>query len=187
MATPRKAAAPKAAPKARATRPKAGPKIIRNLRQMPVHFRLGNNKDPYRVQLAPRGQQGDTESIPVALQVDYAFIRGVGSLFEIITVTEARALQYQPVGYLGRTDAPKVYTEADTVIQTADDWDGKGQRAPEDRNVRTSGQVFADVPGSDEALHETLRHGQENVDKPNPAMPEGVNFDRSVTVERVSG
>jgi hypothetical protein len=185
MATPRKTTTAAKAP-AKPRAPKAGPKIIRNITGLPVHFRLGNQKDPYRVQLAPRGQQGDTESIPVALQQDYSFIQGVGKLFEIITETEMRALQYGQVGYLARDDAATIYREADTTIQTADNWDGKGRRAPEDRNVRTTGQQFADVPGADVALHDTIRGGQVAVDA-NPAMPDGVVFDRSVKVERVSG
>jgi hypothetical protein len=186
MATPRKAAAPKATAPAKPRAPKAGPKIIRNITGVPVHFRLGNQKDPFRVQLAPRGQQGDTEAIPVALQQDYSFIKGNGQLFEIITETEARSLEYSPVGYLGRVDAPKVYRQEDTTIQTADNWDGQGRRAPEDRNIRTTGQKLSDVPGSDVALHDTIRGGQADVES-NPAMPDGVVFDRNVTVERVSG
>jgi len=185
MATPRKTTTAAKAP-AKPRAPKAGPKIIRNITGVPVHFRLGNQKDPYRVQLAPRGQQGDTESIPVALQQDYSFIQGVGKLFEIITETEARNLQYSPVGYLARDDAAKIYRQEDTTIQTADNWDGQGRRAPEDRNIRTTGQKFADVPGADVALHNTIRGGQATADS-NPAMPEGVTFDRSVKVERVQG
>ena len=186
MATPRKAAAPKATAPAKPRAPKAGPKIIRNITGVPIHFRLGNQKDPFRVQLAPRGQQGDTEAIPVALQQDYSFIQGRDKLFEIITETEARSLEYSPVGYLARDDAAKIYREEDTTIVTADNWDGKGRRPPGERNIRTTGQKLADLPGSDEALHATIRGGQAATDA-NNAMPEGVVFDRSVKVERVSG
>lgn len=184
MATPSKTTTAAKAP-AKPRAPKAGPKIIRNITGVPVHFRLGSQKDPFRVQLAPRGQQGDTEAIPVALQQDYSFIQGRDRLFEIITETEARNLQYAQVGYLARDDAAQIYRQEDTTIQTADNWDGKGRRAPEDRNVRTTGQKLADLPGSDVALHDTIRGGQAQTDA-NPAMPEGVVFDRSVKVERVS-
>ena len=187
MATPRKTSTTAAKAPAKPRAPKAGPKIIRNLRNMPVHLRMGNKKDPFRVQLAPRGLQGDTESIPVEVQQDYGFISGVGRLFEIITATEARDLQYQSVGYLERTDTAKIYREEDTTIMTADDWDGKGTRTPQERNKRTQGQVLTDVPGSDAALHQAIRTGQAAVDGDNPAMPEGVAFDRKVTVERVQG
>lgn len=189
MAAPRKVAAPKATPAAKPAAkpraPKAGPKIIRNLRNMPVHLRLGSDP-PYRIQLQPRGRQGDTASVPVALQEEYAFLRGVGTLFEVITQTEARKVEYGPVGYVGRPDSATIYREEDTTIQTADNWDGKGRRAPEDRNIHRTGQNLADVPGSDEGLHATIRAGQAEVES-NAALPEGVRFDRQVTVERVKG
>jgi hypothetical protein len=181
--------------KPRVTAARKTAKTIRNLRGTVVHARFYSvsPKDPYRLALNPRGQNGDTSVVPVALQDDPTFLAGVDVLWEVITATEAKALQggYAPVGYLGRTDAPQIIRNEDTTITSAPDWDGKG-RLPVDREVkRTSqgkqmserefgtGMHTADVPGSDAALHAGLKAGQE-------ALPDGVDISsRRVVVERV--
>jgi hypothetical protein len=184
--------------KPRATAPRKSAKTIRNLRGTVVHARFYSvsPKDPYRLALNPRGQSGDTSVVPVALQDDPTFLAGIDVLWEIITATEAKALQggYAPVGYLGRSDAPQIIRTEDTTITSAPDWDGKG-RLPVDREVKRTtqgkqlsergefgtGMHTVDVPGSDAALHAGLKAGQE-------ALPDGVDISsRRVVVERVKG
>jgi hypothetical protein len=176
--------------------PRKTAKTIRNLRGTVVHARLysQNPKDPFRIALNPRGQSGDVTVIPVNLIDDNTFIQGIGVLWEVITAAEAREIPYASVGYLGRVDAPQVVRPEDTTLTTADDWDGKGRRAPQDRNVRTrergsdaperefgTGMHTQDLPGSDTALHAQLKAGQD-------AMPDAVDMtSRRVVIERVKG
>lgn len=187
--------AKKAAP--RPARPKAA--TIRNLRGTVVHARLYSKdpEKPFRIALSPRGQQGDTTTVPADLVSDYTFTQGVGVLWEIITAAEAREAEYAPVGYLGREDAPQIIRPEDTTVASAPDWDGKG-RLPQDREVkRTStgrqasereagtGMNLADFPGSDSGLHSQLRAAQKAGES---AMPPGVDVaTRRVAVERVRG
>lgn len=217
MATTKaKAAAPKkAAPKAKkpaavkkvtapkkAAAPRRTAKTIRNLRGTVVHARLLSvtPKDPFRIALNPRGASGDTTTIPVALIDDNTFLAGIGVLWEVITATEARELSYRPVGYLGRTDSPVIIRPEDNTLLTADDWDGKGRRTPEERGkvVRERGRDLTaadrefgtgmhttDVPGSDTGLHAQLKAAQEAGVE---AIPPGVDVSsRRVVVERVRG
>lgn len=194
--------APAAVSKPRA--PRKGPKTIRNLRGTVVHARLlsQSQKDPFRIALNPRGKQGDTTVIPVVLQEDATYIQGIGVLWEIITETEARQIQYGPVGYLGRADAPEVIRPEDTTVATADDWDGTGRRIPQDRNVQRkergsdmparefgTGMHTADVPGSDQALHAQLSAAQKAAESMGQeATPDGVDVSsRRVVIERVKG
>ena len=196
--TAKKAPAKSTTPRA----PRKTAKTIRNLRGTVVHARLFSvsPKDPFRIALNPRGRQGDTTVIPVALQEDPTFLAGVGVLWEVITATEAKQLQdeYAPVGYLGRMDAPQVIRPEDTTVMKAKDWDGTGRRAPEDREIeRTSqgkqasereygtGLHTTDVPGSDTGLHAQLKAAQEAGEA---ALPPNVDVSsRRVVIERVKG
>lgn len=193
--TPRSAAAKPAEtaskPK-RAATPRKSAKTIRNLRGCVVHLRLGSQKDPYRVELLPRGHNGDVQTVPASLTDDGTFVAGVDVLFEIITPAEAQALAqgYGPIGYLGRTDAPTIIHPDDATVMEAPDWDGKG-RLPQDRQVKNNqatvtraNPTLADLPGSDTALHESLRREQRAGQS---AMPPEAQFDRRVTVEHVQG
>lgn len=187
-------------PKARKVtpRPRKTAKTIRNLRGTQVHARLFSlsKKDPFRIELQPRGQNGDITIVPVTLIEDATFVSGVGVLWEVITTAEANVVRdaYSPVGYLGRTDAPVIIRPDENTIMTAKDYDGKGRQVPKEREVvhkeRGSdiqerefgtGMHTADVPGSDQALHAMLKAGQS-------ALPPDANFDRSrVRIERVKG
>lgn len=147
-------------------------KTIRNLRGTPVHIRLGNQKDPYRIELAPRGTKGDVSTVPVNLQQDHAYVAGIDVLFEIITQTEARNIEYGPVGYrpseVVRVDRPE-----DTVVRTEVDL------GPDGKMPRPMGPTYVGegYPGSDVALAEGLTD--------NPAMPE--NVPTKVIIERKRG
>ena len=181
---------------------------IRNLRGTVVHMRLysQNPKDPYRIELKPRGTNGDWTTIPAKLSDDPTLVQGIGVIVEAIPLTEAKALQetYAPVGYLGRTDAATVIRDTDTTISTADNWDGKGQRVPQDRNVKFhergsemtqtdreagTGMNLVDVPGSDVGLHAGLRAQATEVEAlGKAATPEGVDLtSRKVVIEHVKG
>ena len=188
-------------------RPRKTQVTIRNLRGTVVHMRLysQNPKDPYRIELKPRGTQGDWTTVAAKYSDDPTLLQSVGVLVEVIPMTEAKALQatYGPVGYLGRTDAPQIIRPEDTTISTADNWDGKGTRPPQDRNfqmhergsemnqadrVAGTGMNLADVPGSDIGLHAGIRAQQEVADPGNPATPEGVDLtSRKVVIEHVKG
>lgn len=199
MAPRKKTTAAKKAPaqaKPRQSAPRKTAKTIRNLRGTVVHARLYSldAEKPFRIALNPRGQNGDTTIIPVALQDDGTFVAGVNVLWEVLTATEAKELVYGPVGYLGRTDAPQIIRQEDNTLTTAKDWDGTGRRAPQDREIVTkergtdapdrefgTGMHTADVPGSDSALHAQLKAGA-------TALPEGVDISsRRVAVERIKG
>ena len=181
---------------------------IRNLRGTVVHLRLysENPKDPYRIELRPRGTQGDWTTIPAKLTDDPTFTMAVGVLVEVIPLTEAKALSggYAPVGYLGRTDAPVVITAADSTVSTADNWDGKGNRAPQERNLKMhergsemtqadrefgTGMHTVDVPGADAGLHAGLKAQAAVADAlAKNATPEGVDVtSRRVVIEHVKG
>jgi len=184
------------APLPRRARPKVTGATIRNLRGAVVHLRLFSNnpEKPYRIALEPRGTNGDTWTIPHDLTDDPTFLKAIDVLVEVITPAEERALKldYTPGGYQGRTDAPRVERPEDTTIMVADNYDGKARQVPTDRgiarkqNLRNDpnenvGQQFADLPGTDQALHAALRAGQS-------ALPPEATFDRGrVQIERVRG
>lgn len=206
MTTSKKTTTRKKSPEAAKApaRPRKGPKTIRNLRELVVHGRLysQSQKDPFRIALEPRGRLGDITVIPTNLTDDPTFLKGIGVLWEVITQSEAQALEatYGPVGYLGREDAPQVIRPADTTVASADDWDGTGRRAPVDRNLQIrergseqqhndrefgTGMHTADVPGSDHALHAQLKAAQEAGQE---ALPDGTDINsRRVVIERVKG
>lgn len=73
-------------------------RIIRNLRGIPVHLRLGSANDPYRVALEPRGEQNDIAEIPERLAQGTTFSQSYRSgLFEVITQAEREAVEYGPM------------------------------------------------------------------------------------------
>lgn len=196
---PRKSTTPKTASPApkRAAAPRKTAKIIRNRTTTTVHLRLfsASPKDPYRIALNPRGQNGDFTTIPVALIEDPTLVAALhfGSV-EAITQAEANELYqtYGPVGYLGRTDAPKIERSDDNTVLTQEDWDGKGKmpaRTPQgkqaSKRTHSTGMHTIDVPGSDQGLHAKLLA---EAKAGTTAMPPEASFDRqNVTIERKSG
>lgn len=173
---------------------------IRNLRGTTVHARLFklDHEKPFRIALNPRGQNGDTTTVPATLLDDATFLQGTGVLWEVITATEAKDLasSYPGVGYTERTDAPIVIRPEDTTVMSAEDWDGKG-RVPQQRQVKRiqgqeasnreygTGMHTIDVPGSDQGLHAQLQAAQKAGES---AMPENADLaSRRVVVERVRG
>lgn len=193
----------KAPAKARAPRKTA--QAVRNLRGTVVHLRLYSQspKDPYRIELKPRGINGDATTIPAKLVDDPTLVSALGVMVEPITQTEFKALQrtYGPVGYLGRDETVVVVSDKDNTVTTADNWDGTGRRAPQERNVQHhergsemnqsdrefgTGMHVADVPGSDTALHADLK--AQAAAMGGNAVPEGVDLQsRKVTIEHVKG
>jgi len=185
-------------------RPRKTQVTIRNLRGTVVHMRLlsQNPKDPYRIELKPRYTPGDWTTVPAKLSDDPTLVQGIDVLVEVIPLSEARALQdsYGPVGYLGRTDAPVVITDADNTVSTADNWDGTGRRIPTERNFKMhergsemnqtdrefgTGMHTQDVPGSDAGLHAGLKAAQAAGKE---ALPPGADVSsRQVIIEHVKG
>ena len=186
MATSKPAAdtAKKAPAAKRTATPRKAPKIIRNLRFVPVHLRFHSDQgtDPYRVQLAPRGQYGDIHKVPVSLVDSNTFADGYGVLFEIITETEARKIEYPQTGYAGPGGA-EVIRPAETVKSVTPDWDGKG-RVPARTTVQHNvGPNIVRMPGSEM----TAPKIQSDSTRPNAdtMIPDGVDTEsRKVTVER---
>lgn len=70
-------------------------KIIRNLHQVPVNLRFGSRKDPYYLTLSRRGTDGDWVEIPGDIADHPDFNRNVGNTFEIISLAEAKKIQYE--------------------------------------------------------------------------------------------
>lgn len=199
--TARKPAAKKAPAKTTTPRvPRKTAKIIRNLHGITVNARFGNQKDPFRVTLKPRGANGDTTTIPVTLIDDLTFIRGIDKLWEVITTAEAANLEYAQVGYIPRENVVQVIRPDQNTVLKAADWDGTG-KAPRDREQEfptikrdSQGHVITerdpsvgtgmhtiDVPGSDTGLHALLAEA-------NKALPPEADFSRQrVVIERVKG
>lgn len=69
-------------------------KIIRNLHPMPLNLRFGSKKDPYYLQLARRGQNGDFVEVPGDIADHISFNQNVGKSFEIISAAEAKKITY---------------------------------------------------------------------------------------------
>jgi hypothetical protein len=107
---------------------KASGKTIRNLRGVPVHMRLtGTGDKPYRIELQPRGMNGDTKEVPAACTQDHAFIRSYDrGLFEIITKTEAGDIDYPVRGFQSRP-LNIITSEQSTVAHQSFETNSKGQ------------------------------------------------------------
>lgn len=144
-------------------------KWIRNLRGVPVHLRLyGEGRtDPYRIQLNRRGLPGDIHQVPANLTDDGTFVAGIDVLFEVITESEARSIQYNvATGYQG---APVVVERPqDTVVSVVPDVDSKG---------KLIGPRVVRKPGSDRQ-YEDLAEG-------NQALPKDA-FKAATKIERVT-
>lgn len=113
----------------RTTTPRKTAKTIRNLRGTLVHLRLfsDQNEKPYRIELQPRGNPGDTHTVPASLIDTNTFTSGVDVLFEIITKTEADKIQYYgSVGYQG-IDQATVVRPSETVVKTVTDMGSDGK------------------------------------------------------------
>ena len=150
-------------------------KTIRNLTNKLVHLRLAGTQDkPYRIELAPRGAFGDWHTVPAALTDDGTFTKGVDKIFEIIPESEAKAIEYGPVGYQEQPRV-QVYRPEDTTVSKTPDWDGTGR--PPNQQRQSVGPATASVPGSDDELGAAYQAGSS-------AMPDGANTQRVVT-ERV--
>jgi hypothetical protein len=73
---------------------KSTKRVIRNLHPMPVNLRFGSKRDPYHITLQRRGQSGDYVEVPGDIAEHPDFNRNVGLTFEIISVAEAKKIQY---------------------------------------------------------------------------------------------
>lgn len=83
MAPAKKAAQTK---KSSTTKRKPQQKYIRNLRHVPIAFRMGEDKR--RIELKPRGQRGDLIPLKKGDQTDDTFLKNVDLLFEVISTSE---------------------------------------------------------------------------------------------------
>jgi hypothetical protein len=150
-------------------------RTIRNLRGTPVHLRLfGQGNDaPYRIALTPRGNPGDTHTVPANLTDDGTFVAGIDVLFEIIPASEAQGLQYERTG--GR--APEYEGETLVVVRNEENVVVRQDANLEPAPRRRLGPAMANVPGADAGIHAAVEAGQS-------AMPDGA-LTQSVSTERV--
>lgn len=155
-------------------------KTIRNLTNKLVHLRLttvDSGKDPYRVELKPRGRFGDWATIPAALTESGTFLQGADQIFEIIPLSEARKIDYASTpGYQPHQAAEVVRPDQNTIASMANP-DAAIQASP--RSGVPIGPRTVNVPGSDAELNAAYQAGTD-------AMPEGALKPR-VTTERVKG
>lgn len=70
----------------------AKPKLLRNLTRYTLRLRFGSSKDPFHVQLQPRGLRGDVGTVPAAFAQHPTFDSNVGRSFEVITAAQAKRL-----------------------------------------------------------------------------------------------
>ena len=145
--------------------------FVRNLRGTPVHIRcntLGHDK-PFRIELKPRGEQGDVKEIPISVvNESIEFSGSLGVLFEVIPRAEALELQqtYPAVGYQGGVPRSGVHlvggelVDMPLKVEVSRESERDVARFVEtDRGLRRSvGPNIVDMPGSDPAL--TAMHQQ---------------------------
>lgn len=78
-------------------------KLIRNLTHLTLRMRFGSKRDPFHVELKPRGLRGDVASIPLDVMSHPAFDANQGRTFEVITKTVAdKAAESYPEGGIVR-------------------------------------------------------------------------------------
>jgi len=129
-------------------------KTIRNLTNKLVHLRLRNDQNdaPYRIEMQARGRRGDWHTVPASLTDSDGFVGDLGSLFEVIPLSEAKAIQYEPL--VSHAEPVPVTRVEDTTISRSENWDGQG-RAP---LTRPSGapperaSVLGSDPGGEGAM-----------------------------------
>src|SRR4051812_16616640 len=68
-------------------------KLIRNLTHVTLRLRFGSRRDPFHVEMKPRGLRGDVATIPVEFVSHPDFAREQGRSFEVITATVANAAE----------------------------------------------------------------------------------------------
>ena len=152
-------------------------KTIRNLTNALVHLRLhgADMEKPYRIELAQRGRRGDWATVPAKLTASGTFISGADRLFEIIPLSEARAIQYGPRP--GSSDQPVTVVRHDEhIVSRRANWDGQG-KAPAQERGGGAGPQLVDALGADADVHANIRAGES-------ALPDGA-FPTKVTTERV--
>lgn len=164
-----------------------GDKTIRNLHPHQARFRLGNQRDPYRVILEGRGQPGDTDQIPASLVGDINYKRNFGRIFEEITLDEYDALQEQYAGYGtggyegGYSEAELVQESARTIYDSRDEGRGLGPRYidavgsnPEvTRAARQAMGQVDDLTFEERQELDTFRRRQSGLLPPDPNDPSG--------------
>lgn len=101
-------------------------KIIRNLHQVPLNLRFGSKRDPYHITLSRRGQSGDYTEVPADIADHPNFNRDLGSAFEIISVAEAKKIEYGERAARTATEADKAFklermSDTSTTIGQLDD------------------------------------------------------------------
>lgn len=153
-----------------------GPYTIRALRFVPVRIDLqdpNSDKKPYRIMLQPRGQRGDTATVPRHLAQTQEFVGSYNAgLFEVITATEAQQAQYPGQGFQQRV-VPIERPQDTTIAHVQVQHDTKG-RVVQQQNMMPNpagGELNAHVehgvmptivgvPGSDPQLTAQFQQAQ---------------------------
>lgn len=123
-----------------------GDVYVRNLHERSLRVRIGKQSDPFRINLAPRGQKGDTTAVPASLRGDLGYRNNLGVAFEEISDQEMMSLA-------GRRSRRRQDPELEKARrgQTVRDEDRTvahmRDATPEDRLTRV-GPRYVDLPGS---------------------------------------
>jgi hypothetical protein len=139
------AQAPK--PRKRSVGERDGDVIVRNLHGNQVRVRIGKETDPYRINLQPRGQKGDSVAIPASLRSDMNYKNNLGVAFEEISDEMADALRGQKRNR--RLDDAETIKHRERTVTTDEQATVRRMEdtTPEDRLSRV-GPHYLDVTGS---------------------------------------
>lgn len=137
------------------------PKHVRNLTRVTVRLRFGSKKEPYHVELQPRGRRGDVQAIPADLTDHPAFLNSQGLTFEVINKTQANAIDYGADSGVKRHpiyDNIKVTVEKDSdtervVARYNLSERGRIHEVERARNEEGLGPKRAAVPGSEDGAN----------------------------------
>jgi hypothetical protein len=157
-------------------------KTVRNITRAHVHLRLRNdqNDKPYRIELKPRGVPGDWDTVPAALTSSPDFIKGEGTMFEVIPAAEAKAIEYEQPWSEDRSVT--LVRDEETVVSRSQNPDKAIQENPRGANTRNVARVSGAAPRRGTAP------GSEGYESPggggSSALPDGA-LEQRVTTERV--
>jgi len=125
---------------------RTGDVVVRNLHPRAVRVRIGKETDPYRINLAPRGQKGDTMAVPASLRNDLNYKNNLGIAFQEITQEDADKLRGQRRSK--RVDPETEKARNRTVTQDADATVARKVDTTPEAQLTRVGPRYKDVPGS---------------------------------------
>ena len=124
-----------------------GDVVVRNLHTRSVRVRIGKETDPYRINLAPRGQKGDTMAVPASLRGDLNYKNNLGVAFQEISQEDADNLRTKRRSARRENEYQKVRDQR-TVTQDADTTVSRKVDTTPEAELSRVGPRYKDVPGS---------------------------------------